>query len=86
MEGAIHTHNFLNLHYHLDLYYNQLVDILINKVGIDRKELFIKSGNKSKREFISELNHLESTYRIATKYGRHIYLPGILLLVELNQQ
>ena len=70
----------------MDLYFNQLVDILINNVGINREELFIKSGYTSKRKFISELNILQSTYRIATKYDRHIYCPRVLTLVELNHE
>lgn len=70
----------------MDLYFNQLVDILINNVGINREELFIKSGYTNKREFISEINLLQSTYRIATKYDRHIYCPRVLKLVELNHE
>ncbi|MBN8688619.1 MAG: hypothetical protein J0M10_16490 [Chitinophagales bacterium] len=65
---------------------NKIVEILVNNVGIDKEELFIKSGYTSKREFISEINLLQSSYRIATIYDRHIYAPRVLLLVELTQQ
>ena len=70
----------------MDTYYNKIVEILVHNVGINREELFIKSEYTSKREFISELNILQSTYRIATKYDRHIYCPRVLKLVELNHE
>lgn len=68
----------------MDLYYNQLVDILINNVGLNRNELYVKSGYNSKRKFIAEINNLLVTGRIQCYHDRVIYSPRVLYLVELD--
>jgi len=70
----------------MDLYYNQLVDILINNVGLNRNELYVKSGYNSKRKFIAEINNLLVTSRIQCYHDRVIYSPRVLYLVELDFQ
>lgn len=68
----------------MDQYYNHLVELLVNNIGISRQELYIKSGMSSKRDFISEINQLKACYRITSKCDRHLYSPRVLFIVECD--
>lgn len=68
----------------MGIYFNKLVDILINNVGINRNELYVKSGYNSKRLYLAEINNLLATGRIQCYHDRLIYSPRVLFLVELD--
>ena len=69
----------------MDLYYNHIVDILTKNVGISRDELYIKSGIKSKWEFVREINRLLSEFRITKEYDLYRYSPRVLILAEIDE-
>ncbi len=69
----------------MDLYYNPLVDLLIKNPGITRDELFIKSGMKSKWEFVRKINRLFEEDRMSKEYDLYRYSPKVLILVEKDK-
>ncbi len=69
----------------MDIYYNSIIEILSKNKGISREELFIKSGIKSKREFLNEINRLLSEHRISNWHDRLRYSPKILTLIEADK-
>ena len=68
-----------------DPYYNHIIEILVENIGISRDELYTKSG-LSKREFVTEIDSLLSSYRISNQYDRLKYSPRVLLLVEYEKR
>lgn len=70
----------------MDLYYSQIVELLIQDVGIKRMALYEKSGIQNKREFLKEINRLIANHRIIKEYSpessRFKYSPKVLMLSE----
>lgn len=67
-------------------YYNPLIELLIENLGISREDLFLKSGIKSKFQFVREINKLLEEDRIIKDYDPLCYAPRIHIIVEQNDQ
>lgn len=70
----------------MDSYYHPIVELLVQNIGIKRTALYEKSGIKSKREFLKEIDSLLSDHRIIKEYSpefvRFRYSPKILMIWE----
>jgi len=70
----------------MDLYYSSIVELLVKNIGIKPMELYKISGIESKRNFITEINHLIANHRIIKKdnyqFIRVRYSPKVLYLLE----
>ncbi len=66
--------------------YSHIVELLVKNIGIDSLDLYNISGNKSKREFITEVNFLLANHRIIKQYNPEYikprYSPKVLNLSE----
>ena len=73
----------------MDLYYNHIVDLLVNNIGIKQLELYKISGIESKREFLTTINRLVADHRIIKQfdheYIRSRYSPKVLYLWECEK-
>ena len=73
----------------MDLYYSNIVDLLIKNRGISRKDLYKISGIESKREFLTEVNRLEVDREIIKEYDSGIvrvkYSPRVLKVLEYEK-
>ena len=59
----------------IDLYYSNIVDLLIKNRGIRRTDLYNISGIENKREFLTEINRLLAEKMICEEY-HHEYIRG----------